>query len=482
MTSDAGERLADIGRRVLRLARAPVTLQEIDRIPCAYEDLILDPMVALSDTCEALPGWSREPSPAARRERPTREAGLHTTPGPEAYPHPLSYTAGEAPRDPRGGYGSQAGSRTEDLGSSLPGARIPGTVGTTLFAQARRASEPLRNLLEEERQTHPGSPETPTPPYPGVPTARGADSSRRPSGRGFEPNGAPSGRSPSSEVRGPTQRPARHEWQEERWNEQSATAGADDGTSPEAREGGISFSTSSQGRRHGFDPSGTTAQPTTPEAQIPATDDTPSVAAPPDTALTSSSQREEIRWTAPPDEFASEDQGETTGVSEAGAERLAAMLRAHVAAPDPETRSDGVVSPDDPVSPARTQGGRDAGPTDGRTPPHPVISSSERERSLVSRGTVPSWRTPDEAQWTSPWVSALGGSRLATGADRLAAMLRAHVADPEDRSSPPSYDEAETPPSPPAEGVGRVNLEEIIERLAEELEDGIARTYGSSGG
>ena len=456
MMSDAGERLADVGRRVLQLARAPVTLQEIGRIPYAYEDLILDPMVALSDTCEALLGWSGEPSPAARGGRPTREAGLHTTPGPEAYPHPLSYTAGEAPRDPRGGYGSQAGSWIEDLGSSLPGARIPGTVGSTLFAQARRASEPLRTLLEEERQAHPGSPETPTPPHPGVPssgsdsTARGADSSRQPSGRDFDPNGAPgtmqesplleedrAGLVPSSEVRGPTQRPARPEWQGERWKEQTATAGAGD---------------------------------------------TPSAAAPPDTDLTSSSQREEIRWTAPPDEFASEDHGETTGVSEAGAERLAAMLRAHAAAPDPETRSDGVVSPDDPVSPARTQGGRDAGPTDGRTPPHPVISSSERERSLVSRGTVPSWGTPDEAQWTSPWVSALGGSRLATGADRLAAMLRAHVADPEDRSSPPSYDEAETPPSPPAEGVGRVNLEEIIERLAEELEDGIARTYGSSGG
>jgi hypothetical protein len=461
MTSDAGERLADFGRSVMRLARPPVTLLELGRIPYAYEDLILDPMIALSDTCGALLGWSREPSPAARRGRPARESGLHATPDPAAYPHPTSYAAGDAPRDPRGAHDSQAGPRiNKDLGSVLPRARIPGTVGSTLFTQPRRASEPLRTLLEEQRQTHPGSPETPTPPHPGAPssgsdgTARGADSSRRPSRRGFEPNGATSsmqesplleedqaGRSPSSEVRGPDRRPARPEWQEESLIQQSATTRADDGTSSETREGDISFSTSSQGRRHGFDPPGSTAQPALPEEQVLATDDTSSAP-------------------GPPDAFASGDHGETTGVSEAGAEHLAATLRAY-------------------------GGGRDADSKDGPTPPRQVISGTERERSVVARGTVPAWGTPDEenieTNSTPPLDSARGGSRLAAGADRLAATLRTHVADTED-STNPLNDDLEEIPSPPAEEVGRVNLEEIIERLAEELEDGIARTYGSSGG
>jgi hypothetical protein len=90
------------------------------------------------------------------------------------------------------------------------------------------------------------------------------------------------------------------------------------------------------------------------------------------------------------------------------------------------------------------------------------------------------------------------GSRLTGSTERLAAMLRAHVAQPEpvagtavtageevsssrqgddERGAAGTVDEpARTRPD------SRTGIEEIMERLADELETEFVRTYGSSGG
>ena len=87
------------------------------------------------------------------------------------------------------------------------------------------------------------------------------------------------------------------------------------------------------------------------------------------------------------------------------------------------------------------------------------------------------------------------GSRLTGSTERLAAMLRAHVAQPEpvagtageevssswwgdnERDTAGTLDEpARMRQDSPA------GIEEIMERLADELETEFVRTYGSSGG
>jgi hypothetical protein len=87
------------------------------------------------------------------------------------------------------------------------------------------------------------------------------------------------------------------------------------------------------------------------------------------------------------------------------------------------------------------------------------------------------------------------GSRLTASTERLAAMLRAHVAQPEPvagtageevPSSQQGDDEhaaAGTVDEPArARSDNRAGIEEIMERLADELETEFVRTYGSSGG
>ena len=93
----------------------------------------------------------------------------------------------------------------------------------------------------------------------------------------------------------------------------------------------------------------------------------------------------------------------------------------------------------------------------------------------------------------------LHGSRLTGSTERLAAMLRSHVAQPEpvirtaERenqegenviSSPQGDDErgASRIMDQPARTAGLAGVEEIMERLADELETEFVRTYGSSGG
>lgn len=91
----------------------------------------------------------------------------------------------------------------------------------------------------------------------------------------------------------------------------------------------------------------------------------------------------------------------------------------------------------------------------------------------------------------------LPGSRLTGSTERLAAILRSHVAQPEpfaagavsqeDGESPSSRQEsaergAVDEPARTRPPAGRGGIEEIMERLAEELETEFVRTYGRSGG
>jgi hypothetical protein len=157
---------------------------------------------------------------------------------------------------------------------------------------------------------------------------------------------------------------------------------------------------------------------------------------------------------------------------------------------------------------------------------HPVESddeSSPGERSSETRPParqewLDTWRTeiPLHATARAPDVAAQAengpargagevevlfppdGSRLTGSTERLAAMLRAHVAQPEpvagtavtageevsssrqgddERGAAGTVDEpARTRPD------SRTGIEEIMERLADELETEFVRTYGSSGG
>lgn len=93
---------------------------------------------------------------------------------------------------------------------------------------------------------------------------------------------------------------------------------------------------------------------------------------------------------------------------------------------------------------------------------------------------------------------SLPGSRLTGSTERLAAMLRSHVAQPEsftraaeerDRegedvpSSRQGEDERGAADEPGrSRPAGRAGMEEIMERLADELETGFVRTYGRTGG
>lgn len=96
-----------------------------------------------------------------------------------------------------------------------------------------------------------------------------------------------------------------------------------------------------------------------------------------------------------------------------------------------------------------------------------------------------------EATSTAP----SNGARLAATTERLAGILRAQVdgADPGSGSTPDSAVSPDQPagwrgtgegdePAPPLRPDGRVGVEEILERLADELETEFARTYGSAGG
>jgi hypothetical protein len=418
MMPDSVERLVEVGRRVLRLARPPVTLSATGRLPYAYEDLLLDPMVALSDSCGALLERSREPSPAAERARPTRD--------PDAYLSPLSRATWGAPRDARGTCGSRPDPRIRDSARALPGAPAPGSAP---FGEASRAMEPSRALSAEQRQVHLGAP----------------SGTRQPS----LPERDSPGPAPRSEDRGPTRRPTQPEWPEERWTGQGVTARADNGTPSEPRERGAPSSSPSQGQRHGLGPPGApppTPQPA-PEARKPAPGDAQPAPAPPGAALTFS-RRDAVRWAAPPGAFVPEDQRPFAGPFAAG---------------------------------GRASSRRESA-EDQRIFPPEAFAPEDRGEAQEDSGAGASSDTP-------------GASWLAASTERLAAMLRANVAasDPEIPSSSPAHDAA-APPSPRAEGVGRrtatdrgypdgrVDLDALMERLAEELEDGIARTYGSSGG
>lgn len=88
------------------------------------------------------------------------------------------------------------------------------------------------------------------------------------------------------------------------------------------------------------------------------------------------------------------------------------------------------------------------------------------------------------------------GSRLTGSTERLAAMLRSHVAQPEpvttvgEKENPEGEDDFSGGQGDDKRGASRIvdrpartaGVEEIMERLADELETEFVRTYGSSGG
>jgi hypothetical protein len=89
-----------------------------------------------------------------------------------------------------------------------------------------------------------------------------------------------------------------------------------------------------------------------------------------------------------------------------------------------------------------------------------------------------------------------GETRLATSASRLTAMLRADATAADAGDSPEAAQDGAAFPIRSRDGHaadavdegyrvgsdGRIDVEEIMERLADELETGFVRTYGSSGG
>ncbi len=113
---------------------------------------------------------------------------------------------------------------------------------------------------------------------------------------------------------------------------------------------------------------------------------------------------------------------------------------------------------------------------DAREPDVPVEYSQTRG---VAESTVP-----------------LLDSRLTASTERLAAMLRSHVAQPETARAE-SQEDRDVSPSPQGDNerdvshvmgrartqpAGLAGVEEIMERIAEELETEFVRTYGRSGG
>jgi hypothetical protein len=99
-----------------------------------------------------------------------------------------------------------------------------------------------------------------------------------------------------------------------------------------------------------------------------------------------------------------------------------------------------------------------------------------------------------QASWAAESVASPQGSRLTASTERLAAMLRSHVEEPTQTESrdggdafPGSQGDGERGDShhtgrTRTQPAGPVDVEEIMERLADELESEFVRTYGRSGG
>ena len=113
-----------------------------------------------------------------------------------------------------------------------------------------------------------------------------------------------------------------------------------------------------------------------------------------------------------------------------------------------------------------------------------------RATEPLSRAT--SWAENGPARGAADATFPPNGSRLTASTERLAAMLRAHIAQTEPVTGTELEETSFTRPGDDGRGTGpvdepalpdgRVSVEEIMERLADELETGFVRTYGSSGG
>lgn len=127
-------------------------------------------------------------------------------------------------------------------------------------------------------------------------------------------------------------------------------------------------------------------------------------------------------------------------------------------------------------------------PEDSGAPLPPARRASRedyRPEALSTVAPAAADHAPGDPAGVAPGSSRPGAVRLASGAGRLAAVLRAHAADAtpgpgEDRTEPFTWarDGGELRRAPE---VGRANVEEVLEGLADELETEFVRAYGSSG-
>ncbi|MDQ4126395.1 MAG: hypothetical protein M3151_00310, partial [Actinomycetota bacterium] len=90
MIPDPARQLHDIGRRVLRIVEPPLASAGFDLFPDAYENLLLDPMVTLSDTCKELleaPDTAPGASDPGVQASSALSGAVAETPTAGAYPH-----------------------------------------------------------------------------------------------------------------------------------------------------------------------------------------------------------------------------------------------------------------------------------------------------------------------------------------------------------------------------------------------------------
>jgi hypothetical protein len=141
-------------------------------------------------------------------------------------------------------------------------------------------------------------------------------------------------------------------------------------------------------------------------------------------------------------------------------------------------------------------------PSAGEHPDGSESESSQEEhgeqrrpvRATEPPSRVSSWAENGPARGAADATFPPNGSRLTASTERLAAMLRAHVAQTEPVTGTEPEETSFTRPGDDGRGThpvdepararpdGRVSVEEIMERLADELETEFVRTYGSSGG
>lgn len=431
MIPDPAQQLVDIGRRVLRIAQPLVTLPGPGRFPDAYENLLLDPLGVLSDTCNELLERSGTVPAAAEPDGSPSEPGSGFVFDPDVHatsPPSRAVAATPTTRTPRDGHKPHAGSWRESPRAVRLDTSVSGTGEPLSLEQVRRAMEaPLVSFLDEPGRDL-GLPEVPAATHPGGSASRSGDTTRlsgrsqQPTRREPDPHGAPyaveqpplvDGRllgpdrlydESSSGGRGGTWRPASRGWPEDGRTESSpgAMVRAGDDIARGAREA-----------------------------------DVPGLAGQPPVG------------------------GYPPSLDDSSAETLP---RGH--------------------GPAQALPRREPTENEWPTSRH----TDTRDAAGLPRGTL-------EVRTTT--ADPHDGVRLVANPSRLATMLREHVlaVETENLFEMARDDAAAFPAQPEDDGRstdsadesdrvrldGRIGVEEIMERLADELETEFVRTYGSSG-